>query len=227
MNGNKMVAAVTILITGILLSFTLAGNIVHAEEEEKEEIKINILPENVLFDVSNMKPGDWAPRTVVIQNDGMKEFEYVTSLRNDSNSNKLFNELLLEVRDEQGELYDGKLADFDELPPRILDNGTEEELEFTVRFPEHLGNDFQGLDAQFALLFSARGEMEEEEVDLAGVVGSAGPASGNPTGEGSRLPDTASNLFNFLLIGALLLAIGAALVFYNRKRMKNADKPNP
>lgn len=223
MEGKKIIVSIIGMLASIVLCFSVTGFTVAAEEENEQEITINILPEDVLFDIPNMKPGDWAPRTVVIQNNGDMEFEYVTTLRNESESEKLFNELVLEVSDGEGELYNGKIADFNALSARFLAPSNEEELRFTVRFPEHLGNEFQGLAAQFSLIFSAEGNQSDtDEVVSEGTIGSGdSDASG-----GSRLPDTATNMFNLLLIGGLLLAVGGFLIAYNRKKVRKAEKPD-
>lgn len=223
MKGEKIIVSIISMLVSIILCFSVSGFTVAAEEADEQEITINILPEDVLFDVPNMKPGDWAPRTIVIQNNGDMEFEYVTTLRNDSESEKLFNELVLEVSDGEQELYNGKLAEFDTLSPRFLDSSSEEELDFTVRFPDHLGNEFQGLAAQFSLIFSAEREQSDtDEVISEGVIGSGG----SDAASGSSLPDTATNMFNLLLIGGLLLGAGGFLIVYNRQRARKAEKPN-
>ncbi|WP_373893397.1 LPXTG cell wall anchor domain-containing protein [Virgibacillus natechei] len=222
MKGEKTIGSIIGLLVGIILCFSVTGFTVAAEEADEQEIAINILPEDVLFDVPNMKPGDWAPRTVVIQNNGVMEFEYVMTLRNDSESEKLFNELMLEVSDGREELYNGKLADFDTLSPRYLEPSSEEELDFTVRFPENLGNEFQGLAAQFSLILSAEGK--QSDMDEVVSEGSIGSGDSDAVG-GSRLPNTATNMFNLLLIGGLLLAAGGLLIAYYRKKMRKVEKP--
>ncbi|WP_158234641.1 LPXTG cell wall anchor domain-containing protein [Lentibacillus sediminis] len=210
-----------LIIAGIAVFLFSLGFSWPTAAEEGNEIDIQIEPQGVLFDVANMKPGDWAPRTVVIQNNGSSAFDYVVSLRNESKANKLFNELLLEVRGGEQELFSGKLADFQELAPRSLTSFTEEELQFTVRFPEHLDNDFQGLSARFALIFSTAGQQQDtDEAVASGVVGSG--SRGEGAAGGSILPDTASNMFNYLLIGLLLLFSGAGLFIY-RKLVKKIN----
>lgn len=188
----------------------------------ESEITIDVLPGEVLFDVDNMKPGDWAPRTVVIQNNGMMAFNYTTTLKPEGKSMKLFNELLLEIKDSNGELYNGKLADFKELAPRSLKPSSEEKVHYTVRFPTHLGNEFQGLDAKFTLIFSAKGKDNaiDEKAVSATIAGDGGSGGSSGISSGSALPATATGIFNMLLIGFLLVAGGALLVLYNRKRMK-------
>ncbi|MYL60403.1 LPXTG cell wall anchor domain-containing protein [Virgibacillus halodenitrificans] len=195
----------------LALVIVMGGNSVTAEEEEKE-LAINVLPGDVLFNINNMKPGDWAPRTITVQNNGIKDFTYQMSLRNDGEE-KLFNELLLEINDSKTVLYEGKLADFTKLSDRDLSTSKQEELEVTVIFPEYLGNEFQGLDAEFSILFSAEGKTSQlAEVSVDGMIG-----SGNSQTQ-SFLPNTATGIFNLFLSGAVLLISGVFILLYKKWR---------
>ncbi|APC49155.1 hypothetical protein BME96_13530 [Virgibacillus halodenitrificans] len=195
----------------LALVIVMGGNSVTAEEEEKE-LAINVLPGDVLFNINNMKPGDWAPRTITVQNNGIKDFTYQMSLRNDGEE-KLFNELLLEINDSKTVLYEGKLADFTKLSDRDLSTSKQEELEVTVIFPEYLGNEFQGLDAEFSILFTAEGKTSQlAEVSVDGMIG-----SGNSQTQ-SFLPNTATGIFNLFLSGAVLLISGVFILLYKKWR---------
>ncbi|MCG1026827.1 LPXTG cell wall anchor domain-containing protein [Virgibacillus halodenitrificans] len=195
----------------LALVIVMGGNSVTADEEEKE-LAINVLPGDVLFNINNMKPGDWAPRTITVQNKGIKDFTYQMSLRNDGEE-KLFNELLLEINDSKTVLYEGKLADFTKLSDRDLSTSKQEELEVTVIFPEYLGNEFQGLDAEFSILFTAEGKTSQlAEVSVDGMIG-----SGNSQTQ-SFLPNTATGIFNLFLSGAVLLISGVFILLYKKWR---------
>ncbi|MER2071626.1 MAG: hypothetical protein ABS898_06900 [Psychrobacillus sp.] len=185
----------------------------------ENELDISLSTEENLFDISNMKPGDWAPRTVAVQNSGSKDFVYQMQLQN-SGDNKLFNELLLEIKAGDTELYQGNLAAFKSLPERQLTSGTEENLDITIRFPEHLGNDFQGLESSFAFTFTAEGkDSTTVQVMTAGQVASVGPTPG-----GSSLPTTSSNIFNLILFGTVLVVGGIVLMIIRHyRRMKIAQ----
>ncbi|MYL60415.1 LPXTG cell wall anchor domain-containing protein [Virgibacillus halodenitrificans] len=207
--------SIVILFCILTLVIVMGSKSVTAEEEEKE-LAINVLPGDVLFNVNNMKPGDWAPRTITIQNNGIKDFTYQMSLRNDG-EDKLFNELLLEINDSKSVLYEGKLEDFTKLSPRNLSTSRQEVLEVTVIFPEYLGNEFQGLDAEFSILFTAEGKTSElAEVSVDGMIG-----SGNSQTQ-SFLPNTATGIFNLLLVGAVLLISGVFILLY--KKWKKVTK---
>ena len=188
---------------------------------ENNEINISLSPTGTLFDITNMKPGDWAPRTITVKNMGTKDFDYLMQLQN-SGDKKLFNELLLEIKAGEQELYQGKLADFESLPIRKLATGNEENLDVTIRFPEHLGNEFQGLHASFDFIFTAEGnDSEAETVTVQEVMIGKIDSSGSPMSGGPRLPDSTTNLVNFMLIGGALGVGGIVLIiiiYYRRLR---------
>ena len=216
MNTKK----INLFIISLLTALVYLSVVNLSSASAQGEITLDIMPGEVLFDVDNMKPGDWAPRTVVVQNNGLQEFSYATTLQPDKQSMKLFNELLLEVEDAQGELYNGKLADFKQLESRSLKPAKQEEIDFTVRFPTHLGNEFQGLDAKFTLFFSAEGsDNSKDEKAISGTISGDDGGPGASGSSGSELPATATSVFNMILVGALLLAGGGWLIRYNRCKM--------
>jgi len=173
-----------LLLSGICF-FPVTSVFADGENDtDQNEIDISISPKDTLFDISNMKPGDWAPRTITVKNSGSKDFVYQMQLQN-SGDKKLFNELLLEIKAADKELYQGRLAAFKSLTTRKLTSGTEENLDITIRFPEYLGNDFQGLASAFVLTFTAEGR------DYPGNGGSDNPGDGgsdNPTDGGGDNP---------------------------------------
>ncbi|BAK15218.1 hypothetical protein SSIL_0795 [Solibacillus silvestris StLB046] len=185
------------------------------DDTEKQEIDISLTPTDTLFEVSNMKPGDWAPRTITVKNIGSKDFEYQMQLQN-SGDEKLFNELLLEIKAGDEELYEDKLANFKSLPIRKLITGNEENLEVTIRFPEHLGNEFQALQSSFAFTFTAEGdESEPVQEEIIGQISS----SGSPMSGGPGLPDGTTNLIYYILLCGSLVVGGIVMVItiYYRK----------
>ncbi len=188
--------------------------------DNKAEIDISLSPSDVLFQVDELKPGDWIERSITIKNDGKKDFNYYMSLRNDGDE-KLFNEFLLEIHNADGKLYNGKLSEFDTLEMKELAAGKEEVLNIIVRFPEYLGNDFQGLNSQFSFIYTAEGTRDTDVQDEDSIDGSVGSGEDDPTNTGSLLPSTATNMFNFLLIGSIILGITVLLATINAiKKLK-------
>ncbi|HJF33030.1 MAG TPA: hypothetical protein K8V56_14810 [Sporosarcina psychrophila] len=175
---------VLLLISGICF-FPMTSVFADGENNtNKNDIDISISPNDTLFEINNMKPGDWAPRTITVRNVGSKDFAYQMQLEN-SGEKKLFNELLLEIKVDDKELYQGKLAAFKSLPARKLTRGSGENLDITIRFPEHLGNDFQGLGAAFVFTFTAEGR---DNPGNGGGDNPGGEGGDNPGGEGGDNP---------------------------------------
>ncbi|MDW0113118.1 hypothetical protein QT711_07960 [Sporosarcina saromensis] len=194
---------------------------VFAAGNDGSEIKVldmRLSPKDTLFNIANMKPGDWATRTITVENNGVRDFDYHMQLRN-TGEKKLFNELVIEVKVDNQELYQGKLSEFQSKLTRKLKSASDDQLAITIRFPEHLGNDFQGLESSFVLTFIAEGKDSKIVEDGAqGIIGSSGSSAG------FRLPATSTNLFNLLLLGSVLSISGFVLLLINfYKRMKLAQ----
>jgi len=209
-----------LLLIGVIFFYPVTSVYAAVENGTAEnDTVISISPTENLFDITNMKPGDWAPRTITVQNSGNKDFVYNMQLQNNGEK-KLFNELLVEIKTGDTELYQGKLAELNSLPERKLTSGTEENFDITIRFPEHLGNDFQGLTSAFIFSFTAEGkDSSAVQVMTTGQVASVGQT---PTG--TSLPTTSSTIFNLILFGAVLLAIGIVwIIIRHYRRMKIAQ----
>lgn len=209
-----------LLLMSAICLYPMTSVLADGESDTAEkELDISLSSKENLFDISNMKPGDWAPRTLTVQNSGSKDFVYQMQLQN-SGEQKLFNELLVEINAGDQELYNGKLAEFKSLPVRNLTSGTEENLDITVRFPEHLGNDFQGLESAFVFTFTAEGKDNATvQVMTMGQVASVGPTS-----VGLSLPSTPSNIFILILFGTVLVVGGIVwMIIRHYRRMKIAQ----
>lgn len=193
------------LISYSLITFLLIILINNPVSAEVQEIDIVTTPEKVLFDVTNMKPGDWAIRDLKIKNSGKQDFDYLFSSKKKSGSTQLYNELFLTVTHGDSELYKGKLGGFSKLDARALKSGIEETLTLRVDFPEHLGNEFQGHAAKVEFKFYVEGT-------LGGVLPVDGP----------KLPNTGTDMFNILVTGAVLIFGGTILQFVFAWRRKIA-----
>ncbi|RFB10577.1 LPXTG cell wall anchor domain-containing protein [Bacillus sp. HNG] len=187
-----------------LIFFLLVNQVSASQAKTNTVIDIMTTPEKVLFDIDNFKPGDWATRTLTIKNSGSEDFKYLTSAKRKSGSKELYEELYLTISDKSGELFKGKLSEFNTIDPRSIASGKQEELTFSVEFPSHLGNEYQGLTTEVELKFYAEGTL-----------GGALPV------DGPKLPQTGTNTFNVLIAGIALVLSGSILFFIlKRVRLK-------
>ncbi|MFD2923520.1 TasA family protein [Halobacillus naozhouensis] len=191
---------------------------VQAAEEEKE-VNIGTSPESVLFEVSNLKPGDTMTRQVEISNLGVRDFTYTTVSKLAGGSEKLFRALRIQVTDQTGmQLYAGSLKGLSELDKRSLKVSEEDRLTLTVEMPFELGNDYQGLAGRFEIKFTAEGE------DSIARSQNPEPSDQPPVGySGVGLPDTATSLYNILLLGLAMVLMGTGLYVVNYVRNHRAD----
>lgn len=219
MNKLFRLLSLLLLISGICF-FPVTSVFAEGESEtDKKELDISLSSTDTLFDISNMKPGDWAQRTITVNNSGSKDFIYQMQLQNNG-ENKLFNELLLEIKAGDNELYQGKLAEFKSLPDRKLISGDGEILDITIRFPEHLGNDFQGLESTFTFSFAAEGK--DSMTVYAMTKGEI--ASSVTSSPSSTLPDTLKNIVLLMLFGSVIVIGGIVMVIVRKyRRMKLAS----
>lgn len=206
-----------LLMISLMCFYPVTSVLADGENDKVDkELDISLSTTESLFDISNMKPGDWAPRTIAVQNSGSADFVYQMNLKNLGNE-KLFNELVLEIKAGDTKLYQGKMAEFKSLPERKLLGSTEENLDITIRFPEHLGNEFQGLESAFAFSFTAEGrDNTTVQAMTKGQVASVGP-----TASADNQSETSPMMFNLLLFGTILVFSGIVwMIIRHFRRMK-------
>lgn len=205
-----------LLMISLMCLYPMTTVLADGENDKVDkELDISLSVTDSIFDISNMKPGDWAPRTIAVQNSGKAEFVYQMNLENLGNE-KLFNELVLEIKSGDTNLYQGKMVEFKSFPERKLLSSTEENLDITIRFPEHLGNEFQGLESAFAFSFTAEGrDNTTVQAMTKGQVASVGPTASGDNHETSPM------MFNLLLFGTILV-FGAIvwMIIRHFRRMK-------
>ncbi|MCU1807644.1 CalY family protein [Cytobacillus firmus] len=230
MNNKKLLAKpIMIFISGIIFFMFLGEKIIGAE---KREIDINTTPHGIMFNVENLKPGDWMPRNITIKNDGKQNFKYTSKIGKSKSIKGLFEELELEVKKDTKMLYKGKLKDFKGFSPRELAKGTEETLFFQVTMPEHLGNEFQNSVAEVEIIFLAEATGEPgtgNETPGSGDNNSGGGTNNSPPSTDAtvipekvnKLPNTATNNYNLLLIGALFLGAGSVILLWRYRRLRS------
>jgi LPXTG-motif cell wall-anchored protein len=168
-------------------------------------IDLSVEPGKVLFDLSNVKPGDSVARKFKVMNNGDQDFNYLINNSFKSGSEKFYNELLLKIEDSQKNIvFDGKLKDFQKTNSSLLKSKTTNELLFFIKIPMELGNEYQGLNCEF-----------EFKIYVEGTLGGVLPA------DGPKLPNTATGMFNLMAIGAALIVGGISLMSFLRKKKQD------
>ncbi|RSD26758.1 LPXTG cell wall anchor domain-containing protein [Mesobacillus subterraneus] len=200
---------------------------------------VNIeISNNVVFKIENLAPGDWMQKELMVMNQGNQDFRYIAKLGETNSYKGLFEELELLVKKDSFLLFEGKLKDFKGLNPRVLSKGSQERLLLQVKMPYELGNEFQGSAAEAEIIFYAEGITDtspscEEDPSQVGCEQPPGGTPSDPNPEVpdvkdvvvipkdvNRLPNTATNNYNILLVGVVLLGGGSVLLLINRRRKR-------
>lgn len=203
--GSKRFTLLTICAVFLLGFFVFSMEKAQADQgNATNEVDISTSPNGVFFQVDNMKPGDWTTKTIKVQNQGLKDFQYTMSSELKSGSDQLYNALMMTVSDAKGVLYEGTVSGFKGFDGHKLASSEEEGLTFKIEFPEHLGNEFQGLMSEVKFTFQAEG-----------IVGESLPVGG------MTLPNTGTFIYKLLLIGGLLFFSGLGVYVYQYRRRVN------
>ncbi|WP_226086875.1 TasA family protein [Mesobacillus sp. S13] len=196
---------ITKIIFFIIILVFLTPIAVNAVTSNENSIDLSVEPGKVLFDLTNVKPGDSVVRNFKVMNKGNKDFNYVINNSFRSGSEKFYNELLLEIKDSQKNIvFKGNLKDFKKTSNSVLKSKTTDELYFLIKIPMELNNDFQGLKCQF-----------EFKVYVEGTLGGVLPA------DGPKLPNTATGMFNLMAIGIALIIGGFTLISFLKKKSQD------
>ncbi|OAT81025.1 hypothetical protein A6P54_13610 [Bacillus sp. MKU004] len=193
----------------IIIMILFAPGTLQAEENDNEQndIDISVSPSPVLFNLTNVKPGDSMSRNMTITNKGKKDFQYLFTNTFRSGSEKFYNELLLVISKGNESLVEGKVKDFKKMDLRTLERGSSETLNITIEVPYELGNEYQGLTTEFQFNFL--------------VEGSDGAVS--PVGGGRVLPDTGTDYYMYLVLGSVLFIAGISLYIITRRKFASKE----
>ncbi|PFE04027.1 hypothetical protein COE15_09415 [Bacillus cereus] len=209
MNKKWIFIMSTCLILVLFIGIT--KNIDQVYAEERREIDISLEPKEVLFHVSNMKPGDWANRSIRISNDGTKKLSYSIKSEVSEGSTKLYEALKVTVKEKQEVLYEGSLKELQSMENRTLVADRTDELIYTIHVPKELGNEYQGLQTIVKFIFYAEGP----EGNGVGTENETGSNQAQPsTNSNWQLPRTGVQQSSMVLIGIGL--VGCAFYFYKR-----------
>jgi hypothetical protein len=173
-----------------------------------EEIDMSIDAQKVLFDISNSKPGDSFERVLTVQNNQNESFDYNADSNFTEGSKDFYEQLLLKVEDVNGTvLYEGLLSEFSKFASRPLAGGEKEELFFTIKVPEELGNEFQGVFADFQIKLYAEG-----------TIGGILPA------DGPKIPSIGPGMTDEVITSASAALFTGGMMFYLLQRRKKQMK---
>lgn len=166
-----------------------------------KEVDLTTSPSRILFDLTNIKPGDSVIRNLKIYNNGATDINVIVTNKFLSGSQIFYNQIDLEIQDQGETIYKGKLNRFKKLSPQLLKSKRNKDLNFQIRVPLEIGNEYQGLDSEFQFKLYAEGT-------LGGLLPANGP----------KLPETGTNMFNFLVSGIVLFFIGIFSYFYQMRK---------
>ncbi|MDR7073337.1 LPXTG cell wall anchor domain-containing protein [Fictibacillus barbaricus] len=186
-NKRKLKRMIFVLIPAYLVgAFMLQADKISASSEEQYSIQIN--PSE--FNVKNMRPGYVEDYTLTITNTGNEQVKY--NVKSKMNAGEaLYNQLKLTVKQNNKELYNGKLSNLT-INPRNLIPHEHEDLTFSIGLNEGAGNEFQGLAASFK--FQIQGEGQDPDDDGGGGDppgddgGTPGDGGGNTPGDNDGTP---------------------------------------
>lgn len=196
-----------VMVIILFLFFLFPVMVLSEERDPSKQLDLSTNPGNVMFDLSNMKPGDSINRNLVVSNNGIQDFSYIISNNFKSGDLVFYNQLNLIIENENRVLYDGKLNKFERLDPRILESSRKEYLYFNVKIPVELGNEFQGLESDFQF-----------KIYVEGTLGGVLPVD-------NKLPTTGSEMFNLLATGTAILLAGLILFAYVKRKKLDTKRP--
>jgi len=154
-----IIISVAILLSLVMI-FLIQVKDTKADESEYE-VDISTTPAEFLFNVKNMKPGDWSTSTLEVNNEGNLDFNYSISSHQESGDSYLYNQFLVWVSDSDGLLYEGKLSDFSAFPLGTIAAKGSNTLTFKVELPYETGNEAQGKSISVTFELNAVGHEEE------------------------------------------------------------------
>jgi hypothetical protein len=201
MKNRVKLLLINLIIYNIMFSFFIG---IANAEGQGNDIDLSTNPQKVFFDIQNAKPGDTYIKILNVQNNGEKDFNYLFSSYFLSESKNIYNQLLLKVEVKDTVLFNGKLMNFEKLKARILKKKTNENLTFSIYFPIELGNEFQDANCEFQFKFYVEGT-------LGGLLPANGP----------NLPNTGTDIFNYIVGGSVLIITGLITQYFILKRKKS------
>ncbi len=188
------------------------GSPVQGSQQNIIDISGTISESNQLFDLENIKPGDWADRELIISNKRNNDITYDIEIAYEDGSKMFYDALFLEIKSAGNQLYYDKLANFTTIKDLTLAANEEEILEMQLTFPPESGNEFQGLTTKATITIISQDDIDEESSTF--TISTDSQSMDND----SFLPATATFAFNFLIIGLALLLVGSIIYLIIKKK---------
>ncbi|MET3684201.1 LPXTG-motif cell wall-anchored protein [Alkalibacillus flavidus] len=200
----------------IIVCLMLSVGDLHADED-----LISVTPESVLFDIDQLKPGDYMTDTIAVQNETDQPLSVEVGSNFISGSDKLYNQFRLTVSNDDGEVvFDGRLADFDGVEGFAVNASESSDYTLRVLFPESSDNAYQGLRVKFNLTFATT--IDDGEASNPPDDDEVLPTTGDDTSD-RTLPQTGETIpYAFYILGGLSMLTGIALFVWRRKRIQLA-----
>lgn len=185
---------------------------VHGSQQNIIDISGTFSETNQLFDLENIKPGDWADRELTISNKRDNEINYDIEIEYEDGSRMFYDELFIEIKSTDEQLFYDKLTNFTTIKDLTLAANEDETLKMQLTFPPELGNEFQGLTTKATITIISHDDNDEESSTF--TLSTDSQSMNND----SFLPDTATFIFNFLVIGIVLLLAGSIIYLIIKKK---------
>src|SRR5699024_1643583 len=119
-------------LTGILYLLIMPCTVTASAEawDKAEE-----LPNQMLFQIENMKPGDWTTEKFTVSNKSQENTPYLSASAVSGGSKKVYNQLQFTDKHGNDTLSPGQLADLQGFGVKTLDTGEKAQFEFRIAFP--------------------------------------------------------------------------------------------
>lgn len=125
------------------------------------------VPNDFMERAKSIMPGDIYRESIKLKNFEKKNAKYYMSIKtNETNQKKLelLKNIKLAIRNKKGEsIYEGSLISEGKILIGKYNIDEGDELDFTISFPTNLGNEFENLNPDLFLIFSAEYEMSDAE----------------------------------------------------------------
>lgn len=197
--------------SGIIILFIYFLNPlpIHAFQNKLVEINGDFTKKGILFELDNLKPGDYGERKITIKNNRNKEILYDFQVLHVDGSEKLLHEFKLLIKQNDAILFDDKLVHFSSINDLPLKVNEEHNILLSFEFPSEAGNEFQGLHAEASFNIIAHDNLISDTSSLHFLSDSSPPMN-------TTLPQTATTLFSLLFIGSILLFLGMFIFLYRK-----------